>query len=69
MIESVAGIISAAPTPWTARAPISSGAVEESPQASEESVKMTRPIVKIRRRPSRSPSFPPVRRSDANVSA
>src|ERR687885_481622 len=32
MIESVAGIISAAPTPWTARAAISSPAPEESPR-------------------------------------
>ena len=69
MIERVAGIISAAPTPWTARAPISSGALDESPHASEESVKMTRPIVKSSRRPRRSPSFPPVSRSDAKVRA
>ena len=69
MIESVAGIISAAPTPCTARAPISSGALDERPQASDESVKTTRPIVKISRRPSRSPSLPPVSRSDAKVRA
>ena len=69
MIESVAGIISAAPTPWTARAEISSGALEERPQASEESVKTVRPMVKISRRPSRSPSFPPVSSSEAKVSA
>ena len=35
MIESVAGIISAAPMPWTARAEISSGALEDRPQASD----------------------------------
>ncbi len=69
MIESVEGIISAAPMPWTARAAISSAAPEESPQASDESVKTARPIAKISRRPSRSPSFPPVSRSVAKVSA
>ena len=69
MIDSVAGIISAEPTPWTARAPINSGAVEESPQTSDETVKMTKPIVKMRRRPYMSPSLPPVRRRTANVSA
>ncbi len=69
MIESVAGIISAAPMPWTARAPISSVALPESPQSSEETVKTTRPMMKIRRRPTRSPSLPPVSSSEANVSA
>ena len=51
MIESVAGIISAEPTPCTARAAISSVALDERPQASEETVKTMRPIVKIKRRP------------------
>ena len=36
MMESEAGFISAAPTPWTARAPIRKPAVEARPQASEE---------------------------------
>jgi hypothetical protein len=69
MIESVAGIINAAPTPWTARAEISSDALEERPQKSDDAVNTTRPITKIRRRPRRSPSLPPVSRSDANVRA
>jgi len=69
MIESVAGIINAAPIPWTARAPISSGALEERPQKSEETVKTARPMVKIKRLPRRSPSFPPVSRSEAKVRA
>src|SRR3954468_15439055 len=69
MIDSVAGIISAAPTPWTPRAAISSVAPDERPQASEESVKTIRPIVKISRRPSRSPSFPPVSSSEAKLRA
>ena len=69
MIERVAGIISAAPTPCTARAEISSPALEERPQRSEERVKMATPSKKIFRRPTRSPSLPPVRRSDAKVRA
>ena len=69
MIDSVAGFISAAPTPCTARAPMRKPAVEASPQASDERVKIASPITKIRRRPKRSPSLPPVIRSAANVSA
>ena len=51
MIESVAGFIIAAPTPWTARAAISVSPFAARPQASDESVKTTRPAMKIRRRP------------------
>ena len=40
MIESVAGFISAAPTPWTTRAPIRKPRSSASPQASEEAVKI-----------------------------
>ena len=40
MIESVAGFISAAPTPWTTRAPIRKCALGARPQASDERVKM-----------------------------
>ena len=35
MIESVAGFISAEPTPWTTRAPIRKFALGASPQTSE----------------------------------
>ena len=69
MIDSDAGFISAAPTPCTARAPIRKPAVGASPQASEESVKIAIPTMKMRRRPMRSPSLPPVIRSAAKVSA
>ena len=69
MIESVAGFISAAPAPWTTRAPISICSLPARPQASDETVKMVRPTMKIRRRPSMSASFPPVSISTANVSA
>src|SRR3954451_7396771 len=69
MIESVAGFISAAPTPCTVRAAISDVAPAASPHHSDEPVKMTRPAMKIARRPRRSASFPPVSRSTPNVSA
>ncbi len=69
MMESDAGFMSAAPAPCTARAPIRKLALGASPQASEESVKIASPTTKIRRRPYRSASLPPVIRSAANVSA
>ena len=69
MIESVAGFISAAPAPWTTRAPIRKCALGAKPQASEARVKMSRPTMKILRRPSMSASLPPVSIRTANVSA
>ena len=69
MIDSVAGIINAAPTPWRTRAPMRSSAVPASPQRSDVSVKITRPIEKMRRRPSMSASFPPVSIRTAKLSA
>ena len=69
MIERVAGFISAAPTPWTVRAAISDAAPPASPHQSDAPVKITRPAMKIARRPSRSASLPPVSRSTPNVSA
>ena len=69
MIESVAGFISAAPTPCTTRAPIRTLALSAKPQPSEDSVKIASPTTKISRRPSRSASLPPVSISAPNVSA
>ena len=69
MIESVDGFISAAPTPWTTRAAMSTLALPARPQPSDESVKMTSPTTKISRRPSRSASLPPVSMSAPNVRA
>ncbi len=69
MIESVAGFISAAPTPCTARAPIRKPAFGASPQASDESEKIVRPITKILRRPYMSASLPPVISSAAKTRA
>ena len=69
MIERVAGFISAAPSPWTTRAAISRFALPARPQASDEPVKMMRPATKIRRRPSRSASLPPVSMNAPKVRA
>ena len=59
--------MSAAPSPWTIRAPIRISALPARPHASEDAVKTARPTMKIRRRPSMSASFPPVSISTANV--
>ena len=69
MIESVAGFMSAPPRPWTTRAEFSIVPFEASPQASEAPVKITRPVMKMSRRPSRSASFPPISMKAANASA
>ena len=69
MIDRVAGFIRAAPRPWTTRAPISTSAPFARPHASDDAVKMIRPMTKIRRRPSRSASLPPVSMKAPNVSA
>ena len=69
MIDSVAGFISAAPTPCTVRAAMSELAPPARPHHSEAPVKTTRPAMKIARRPSMSASFPPVRSRTPNVSA
>ncbi len=69
MIESVAGSISAAPTPWRVRAPISVPPVVASPQMSEASVKRARPRRKTRLRPRKSASLPPVSMKTAKVRA
>ena len=69
MIESVAGIMIAAPTPWRVRAPMSVPPVVARPHASDESVKIASPIRKTRRRPKKSASLPPESMSTAKVSA
>jgi hypothetical protein len=69
MIESVAGFMSAAPTPCTIRAAMSISPESARPQASEDAVKIASPTTKMSRRPSRSASFPPVSMSAANESA
>jgi len=69
MIESVAGFISAAPTPCATRAAISASPLEASPQASEARVNTAMPTTKMRRRPYASASLPPMSIRAAKVSA
>ena len=68
MMASVAGISSAAPTPWMARLAISTPPLPASPAASEESVKTAMPIPNSLRRPYTSASLPPTSSSPASVS-
>jgi hypothetical protein len=60
MIESVPGIISAAPRPWTARDATSQPSEGAKPIVAEASANTTTPIKKTLRRPKMSPSRPPV---------
>ena len=59
----VLGPAMAAPTPWTARATISSAAESARPPASEARVNTAVPRTNSRRRPNRSPARPPSSRS------
>ena len=68
MIDSVPGIMNAAPTPWTAREATSQPSVGAKPIVAEATAKTTTPNRNIRRRPKMSPSRPPVTSSTANVS-
>ena len=69
MIDSAAGEISAAPSPCSARAPMSMPELEARPSSSDAPVKITSPIRKIRLRPSRSPARPPSKRKPPNTRA
>jgi len=51
MIDSDSGLSSAAPTPCSARAAISSESLEESAHSIDDSVKMPSPTMNIRLRP------------------
>ena len=68
MIARLPGVSSAPPTPCRARAAISVAALGATPQASEATANQIAPIMKMRRRPSRSPSVPPRRSNPARVS-
>ena len=61
MIARLCGTSSAAPIPWIARAAISRPTLGATAQASEATVKTTMPMMKISRRPRRSPRPPPTR--------
>ncbi len=66
-IASDAGSSSAAPTPASARAPISTDTDGASAHSSDAIVNTAVPAMKMRRRPSRSASRPPVSSSTAYV--
>ncbi len=68
MIERVAGIISAEPTPCTARQATSQVSLGEKPIAALEHANTITPAMKILRRPNRSPRRPPVTSSTAKDS-
>ncbi len=68
MIDSVAGIIRAAPAPWTARQATSQVSSGEKPIAALAPAKMPTPARNTLRRPKRSPRRPPVTSSTAKES-
>ena len=68
-MASVCGISMAAPSPWTARKPISQPAPGASPQAAEATVNTTIPATNMVRGPIRSPSRPAVITRTASTSA
>ena len=57
----------AAPTPWTARAPISAPVVGARAAPADAAVKIAMPTRNMRLRPKRSPSADPVSRKTANA--
>ncbi len=67
MIDSVAGMMNAAPKPWTARKPISAPASLTCEQANEPRAKMTRPTTRQRLRPRRSPVLPAISKKPAKT--
>ena len=68
-IESAAGVIIAAPSPCSARAPISAASLQASPDRSEAPVKTMSPAMNTRRRPTMSATRPPSRRKPPKKSA
>jgi hypothetical protein len=68
MMDSVAGIMKAAPIPWTARPPTSQPWSGDSAIAALETANTTTPKRNMRRRPNMSPRRPPVTRRTAKVS-
>ena len=68
MIESVAGIMKAAPAPWTARQATSQVSLWAKPMSALDSANVTTPKRKTRRRPKMSPRRPPVTSRTAKAS-
>ncbi len=67
-IAKLPGVSSAAPTPWSTRAPMSTSTLGAAPHNSEAAANHTVPITNTRRRPYRSPSAPPRRINEASAS-
>ena len=68
MIDRVAGIMNAAPTPWRARPATSHAWLCEKPMNALEAANNTTPKRKTLRRPKMSPSRPPVTSSTPKAS-
>ena len=68
-IDSAAGSMIAAPSPWTALAAISDSSPVDSAAPSDAAVNNESPAIRIRRRPSRSAARPPSSMKPPNVSA
>jgi hypothetical protein len=68
MIARLPGVRSAPPTPCSTLAAMRNSAVGASAHSREAPVKAITPITNTRRRPTRSPSEPPSRISDASAS-
>jgi len=68
MIARLPGVSRAPPTPWRARALMSTAPFGASAQSSEAQPNHTVPMTNTLRLPSRSPSEPPSSNSDASVS-
>ena len=68
IIARLPGVSSAPPMPCSTRATTSTSAVGATPHSSEARANQTVPMMKTRRRPSRSPSEPPRRMSEASES-
>jgi hypothetical protein len=62
-----AGTKNAAPTPCATRLATSIGTLGAMPQSNDPARKTPVPVMKVRRRPSRSPVRPPVTRSAPNT--
>ena len=60
MIERVAGIMNAAPIPWTMRLATSAASLGARPAVAEERAKTVTPKRKPRRLPKMSPRRPPI---------
>jgi hypothetical protein len=68
MIDSVAGIMNAAPSPCATRPATSHSSLCDRPMKALDRPKTTTPPRKTRRRPKMSPSRPPVTSSTAKAS-